>query len=53
MLNFIAVAILAWAVSGPLDAPGFAVQPITPDVGNAALPIVFGRERPPRAISSR
>jgi general nucleoside transport system permease protein len=42
MLNFIAIAILAWAVSGPLDVPG-SPSPITVDVGNASLPIVLGR----------
>jgi general nucleoside transport system permease protein len=42
MLNFIAIATLAWAVSGPLDVPG-SPSPITVDVNNGALPIVLGR----------
>ena len=42
MLNFIALAVLAAAVNGPLNVEGSA-SPITPDVGNAALPIIFGR----------
>jgi ABC-type uncharacterized transport system permease subunit len=42
MLNFIALAVLAAAVNGPLNVEGSA-SPITPDVGNAALPIVIGR----------
>jgi general nucleoside transport system permease protein len=43
MMNYIAFAVLSWAVSGPLRLPN-SPQPITPDVGNAALPIVFGRD---------
>ena len=42
MLNFIAVAILAALVSGPLKVPA-SPQPITLPVGNAALPVLFGR----------
>jgi simple sugar transport system permease protein len=42
MLNFVALAVLAAAVNGPLNVEGSA-SPITPDVGNAALPIIFGR----------
>jgi ABC-type uncharacterized transport system permease subunit len=42
MLNFVAVAIVAAVVSGPLDVPG-SPSPITEDVGNAALPILLGR----------
>src|SRR4029077_888011 len=42
MLNYIAIGVLAAAVSGPLKAPG-AFNPITGDVGNAALPIIIGR----------
>jgi ABC-type uncharacterized transport system permease subunit len=42
MLNFVAVALLAAMVAGPLDAPGSS-SPITLDVGNAALPVVIGR----------
>ena len=42
MLNFIAIAFLAYMVSGPLDVEG-SPSPITLDVGNAALPIILGR----------
>jgi ABC-type uncharacterized transport system permease subunit len=42
MLNFIAVAVLAWAVSGPLSVEG-SPNPITLDVGNASLPVILGR----------
>jgi simple sugar transport system permease protein len=42
MLNFIAIAILAAVVAGPLRVPA-SPQPITLDVGNAALPIFIGR----------
>ncbi len=41
MLNYVALSILAWAVSGPLKVPGSA-SPITDDVGNAAFPILIG-----------
>ncbi len=43
MLNYVAISLLAAVVSGPLNVPG-APSPITPDVGNAALPIIFGRD---------
>ncbi len=42
MMNYIAVQTLAMLVSGPLKVPG-SPQPITYDVGNAAFPIIFGR----------
>lgn len=42
MLNFIAIGIVAFVVSGPLDQPG-SPSPITDDVGNAALPYILGR----------
>lgn len=42
MLNYVAVAVVAWAVSGPLDQPG-SPSPITAQVGNAALPVIIGR----------
>jgi simple sugar transport system permease protein len=42
MLNYVAVAILAALVSGPLKVPG-SPSPITFDVGNAAFPIVLGK----------
>jgi len=40
MLNYIAVAILAAMVSGPLKVPK-SPSPVTYDVGNAALPIII------------
>ena len=43
MLNYISYALISWAVSGPLRQPR-APQAVTPDVGNAALPILFGRD---------
>lgn len=42
MLNFIAIALLAALVGGPLSVPG-STSPITLDVGNAALPVFLGR----------
>jgi simple sugar transport system permease protein len=42
MLNFVAGAILAAAVNGPLNVEGSA-SPITLDVGNASLPVILGR----------
>ncbi len=42
MLNYIALGVLAWAVSGPLDTPA-SPEPLTGDVGSAALPILIGR----------
>ena len=42
MLNYIAIAVLAAVVSGPLDQPG-SPSPITDDVGNATLPVLLGR----------
>ncbi len=42
MLNFVALAILAAAVSGPLNVPG-ATSPTTLPVGNASLPVILGR----------
>ena len=42
MLNFTAIGVIAWAVSGPLDQPG-SPSPITAQVGNAGLPIILGR----------
>jgi simple sugar transport system permease protein len=41
MLNYVAISILAWAISGPLKVPG-SPSPITHDVGNAAFPILIG-----------
>jgi ABC-type uncharacterized transport system permease subunit len=42
MLNFVAIAILAAAVSGPLNVEGSA-SPQTLPVGNASLPVIIGR----------
>ncbi len=42
MLNYIAVAVVAWFVSGPLDLKT-SPSPITGAVGNAGLPILIGR----------
>ncbi len=42
MLNYIAIAILAAVVSGPLKISPLSPSPITADVGNAALPILVG-----------
>jgi ABC-type uncharacterized transport system permease subunit len=41
MLNYVALYIVAWAITGPLLAPG-ATFARSPDVGNAFLPILFG-----------
>lgn len=43
MLNYVAISVLAWAVSGPLKVPG-SPSPITEDVANAAYPILLGRD---------
>jgi simple sugar transport system permease protein len=43
MLNYVALAVLSWLVSGPLRLP-HSPQPVTSDVGQAALPILFGRD---------
>ncbi len=43
MLNYISYALISWAVSGPLRQPR-APSAVTPDVGNAALPILIGRD---------
>ena len=42
MLNYIAVFAIAWLVSEPLRASGFTF-PRTGELGNAELPILFGR----------
>ncbi len=41
MLNYIALQIISWAVSGPLRAAG-ATFARTPGVGNAAIPVLTG-----------
>jgi general nucleoside transport system permease protein len=43
MLNYVALAAVSWLVSGPLRLP-LSPQPITNTVGNAALPILLGRD---------
>jgi len=43
MLNFVALALVSWLIVGPLHQVG-SPQPVTPDVGNAALPIFIGRD---------
>jgi len=43
MMNYIAYATLSWIVTGPLRQAR-SPQPVTPDVGAAALPILFGRD---------
>jgi simple sugar transport system permease protein len=43
MLNFGAAALLSWLITGPMRVPG-SPQPVTPDVGDAALPILIGRD---------
>ena len=43
MLNYISYGLLSWLVSGPLRQAR-APQAVTPDVGNSALPILFGRD---------
>jgi len=42
MLNFIAAALIAYLVTGPLATPGASFAR-TGDVGNAALPVIIGR----------
>jgi simple sugar transport system permease protein len=41
MLNYIAYNIVGWAIAGPLRAQGASFAR-SPDVGNAALPVIFG-----------
>lgn len=43
MLNFIAYALISYIITGPLRQPR-SPQPISPTVGDAALPILFGRD---------
>jgi general nucleoside transport system permease protein len=42
MLNYVALAVLSWLVSGPLRLP-HSPQPVTAEVVSAALPIFVGR----------
>ncbi len=43
MLNYTAIAVLSWLVVGPLRLPK-SPQPVTAAVGDAALPILIGRD---------
>jgi ABC-type uncharacterized transport system permease subunit len=43
MLNYVALALLSWLVTGPLRLPK-SPQPVTNTVGDAALPILLGRD---------
>jgi ABC-type uncharacterized transport system permease subunit len=43
MLNFIAATLVKYLITGPLGAPGYSFDR-TGDVGNAALPVLYGRE---------
>ena len=41
MLNYIAIQVIAWAIPGPLLAPGASFAR-SPDVGNATCPVLLG-----------
>ena len=43
MLNYVALSTLSWLVAGPLRLPR-SPQPVTADVGAAALPVLIGRD---------
>jgi general nucleoside transport system permease protein len=43
MLNFIAGSMVVWLITGPLRQPR-SPQPVTPNVGDATLPIFIGRD---------
>ena len=43
MLNFIAASLMSALITGPMRLPK-SPQPVTPNVGDAALPILFGRD---------
>jgi len=43
MMNFIALALVSWLITGPLRQPR-SPQPVTPNVGDAILPVFFGRD---------
>ena len=47
MLNYVSYSLISWAISGPLRQQN-APQAVTPDVGEAALPIIFGARGLPR-----
>jgi ABC-type uncharacterized transport system permease subunit len=42
MLNYVAIQLVAYLITGPLRAQGFSFAR-SPDVGNALLPIIIGR----------
>jgi simple sugar transport system permease protein len=41
MLNYVAIQVIAWAITGPLLAPGASFARSS-DVGNATLPVLLG-----------
>lgn len=43
MLNYVALALISWLITGPLRNP-HAPQPVTPAVGDASLPVLIGRD---------
>ena len=43
MLNYIALYLVSWLITGPLRQPR-SPQPVTPNVGDAILPVLFGRD---------
>ncbi|HTO84988.1 MAG TPA: ABC transporter permease, partial [Methylomirabilota bacterium] len=43
MLNYVALSLISWLITGPLRNP-HAPQPITPQVGDATLPVLIGRD---------
>ena len=43
MLNYVALALISWLITGPLRNPR-APQPVTPVVGDASLPVLIGRD---------
>jgi|SRR4051794_29308106 len=43
MLNFISYALISYLITGPLRQPR-SPQPVSPSIGDAALPILFGRD---------
>ena len=43
MLNYIALYLVSWLITYPLRQPR-SPQPVTPSVGDAILPVLFGRD---------
>jgi general nucleoside transport system permease protein len=43
MLNFIALALVSWLITGPMRQPR-SPQPVTPTVGDSALTVFIGRD---------